>query len=355
MNEQKTVVVLGGYGAVGTAVCEELLRIFSARIVIAGRNLERGQRLAQQLGGQAEAVESNVEKPATYQELLAQASVVVNCVENNNFQIAEYCLANSAHYIDVSATVDVLNQLQTLDSAAKRVHKAVVSSVGVAPGLTNLLAGHALSRMGLLKRADIFVLLGLGERHGAAAIRWTLKQFGNKFSIMSNGAKKEVRAFADGMSTTMPKPFGRRTGYRFDFSDQHTLPTTLEIENVSTWLCFDSRLITKMLSLMAQLRLLSILPLWRWSDTIARVSHRFAMGGTQFAVQVDAVNKDGSERSFALVGDGEAQMTGVVAARVVEHLLNTSAPSGALHLEQVLDLKTLLGKLGDRLILTETE
>lgn len=78
MNEQKTVVVLGGYGAVGTAVCEELL---------------------------------------------AQASVVVNCVEYNNFEVAEYCLANSTDYIDVSATIDVLTQLQTLESAAKRANK----------------------------------------------------------------------------------------------------------------------------------------------------------------------------------------------------------------------------------------
>lgn len=34
-NEQMTVVVIGGYGAVGTAVCEELARTFADRSVSA--------------------------------------------------------------------------------------------------------------------------------------------------------------------------------------------------------------------------------------------------------------------------------------------------------------------------------
>ena len=45
-DELKTVLVLGGYGAVGNAVCEELVRMFDGRIVLAGRNLRRAEGLA---------------------------------------------------------------------------------------------------------------------------------------------------------------------------------------------------------------------------------------------------------------------------------------------------------------------
>jgi saccharopine dehydrogenase (NAD+, L-lysine-forming) len=352
-NEQSTILVLGGYGAVGTAVCEELAQAFDGRIVVAGRDIRRAELLARRLGERVEPVQLDAATPTTYQGVIARSNVVINCVEGNNLTVAEHCLASSVHYIDITATAEILDQLQTLDSAAKRANATVVSSVGVAPGLTNLLVHHAQSHSGPLKRADIFVLLGLGESHGAAAIRWTLKQFGHTFSIKTNGSWREVRAFGEGLSTKMPDPFGRRTAYRFDFSDQHTLPATLGVENVNTWLCFDSRVITKVLWFISKLRLLSVLPLWQWSNAIANFSRSFAVGGKQFAVQVDAVGSDGNERSYTLVGDGEARTTGVVAAHVAKYLLGSSAPPGVLHIEQLLKLETLLVALSDRVFLTE--
>ncbi|MBN7771358.1 saccharopine dehydrogenase NADP-binding domain-containing protein [Marinobacter daepoensis] len=351
-NEKETVVVLGGYGAVGAAVCEALA--LNCRVVVAGRDFAKAQHMARRLGEQAEAAQLDTTAPSTYRDLLKRASVVVNCVEHNNFAVAEQCLAHSVHYVDVSASADVISQLQTLDSSAKSANATVVFSVGVAPGLTNLLVDHAQSRLGPLKRADIFVLLGLGESHGAAAIQWTLKQFGHKFSVKTDGARKEVSAFCEGLSTTMPEPFGRRTGYRFDFSDQHTLPATLRIESVNTWLCFDSRAVTRILWCLAKSRLLSVLPLWRGSNTISKLSHWVPMGGTQFAVQVDAIGGNESPNRFTLTGDGEADVTGRVAAHVAGYLLSSSAPPGALHLEQLMNLETLLEMLGNRLFVTES-
>ena len=78
------------------------------------------------------------------------------------------------------------------------------------------------------------------------------------------------------------------------------------------------------------------------------------MGGTRFVVQVDAIGKNESQSRFALIGDGEAHTTGRVAAHVVEYVLSSYAPPGALHLEQLLNLETLLGMLEDGLSVTET-
>jgi saccharopine dehydrogenase (NAD+, L-lysine forming) len=349
-----SVVVLGGYGAVGRYACEELGRVFDGRIIIGGRDIQRGRLLARRLGERFEAVQVDVTEPSTYEDLLPRAAAVINCVEHDNFAIAKHCVASSAHYIDVSATAEILRRLQTLAPAARRTNATVLLSVGVAPGLTNLLAHHARSRLGLLERVDIFVLLGLREAHGEAAIRWTLKQFGEKFTTDSKGAGREVEPFREGLATRMPEPFGERTAYRFDFSDQHTLPATLGTRDVSTWLCFDSRAATRVLRLIGSSRLLRVLPLWRWSGAVARLVHRFAVGGTQFAVQVDAVAIAGGRGSFALVGDGEARTTGLVAANSAGHLLSSAVPSGVLHIEQLMDLDTLLSALGDSLALTET-
>lgn len=352
-HEYKTVLVLGGYGAVGSAVCEELKSIFPGRIVVAGRNLQKAQRLAQRLGERVEPAQVDAAEPSTYQDLLRRTSVVVNCVERNNFTVAEQCLAHSVHYIEVSATVQLLEQLQSLQPEAERANATAVLSVGVAPGLTNLLARYARSRLGPLAEADLFVLLGLGEVHGEAAIRWTLQNLGKRFPIVSGGIRSEMRSFGEGRSTKMPEPFGKRTAYRFDISDQHTLPHTLGIETVNTWLCFDSRLATHLLRLFVSLRLSSFLPLWRASGLIAKFSGWFKLGGTGFVVQVDATGVDGARGSFALTGDGEAQTTGLVAAHVAKHLLSSPVTPGILHIEQLLSLDALLSQVGDRLSLVE--
>lgn len=352
-DKQKTVVVIGGYGAVGSALCEELARSFSGRIVIAGRSYRRADLLARRLGERTEPAQLDASEPETYKDLLTRASLVINCVEGNNFAVAEQCLSKSVHYVDISAAADVINKLQTLDAAAKHAGATVACSVGVAPGLTNLLAHHAKARGGPLKSVDIFVLLGLGESHGGAAIQWTLKQLGETFLIKRDGNWIEVGALSERLSTEMPAPFGRRTAYRFNISDQHTLPETLRMENISTWLCFDSRAATNILRYISTLRLCSIFPIWRWSSSISKLSHWVAMGGTRFALQADAMGTDGHKRRFALVGDGEARTTGLVAARVAEHILQSAALPGTLHIEQLMNLEVILNTLGDQLTLTE--
>ncbi len=352
--EQKSVLVLGGYGAVGSAICEELASIFDGRIIVAGRNLRQAHRLVLRLGERIETAQLDAAELAKYHEVLSRTSVVVNCVEHNNLEVAKQCLAHSVHYVDISATIQILEQLQTLQSEAERANATAALSVGVAPGLTNLLAQHAQSHLGPLARIDLFVLLGLGDVHGVAAIRWTLRNLGQRFSILSDGIRKEVRSFGEGRSTRMPEPLGERTAYRFDFSDQHTLPATLGIKSASTWLCFDSRLATGVLWLLANSRLLSIIPFWRLSWLIAKLPRWFALGGTRFVIQVDATSASGRKGSFALMGDGEARTTGLVAAHVAKRLLSAPAAPGVLHIEQLLSLETLLSALNDRLCLAET-
>lgn len=350
----KDVLVLGGYGAVGSAVCKEISRLFDGRILIAGRNLQQAKKLAQRFGERGESVQLDVTDSATYQNLLDRVSVVVNCVECNNVEIARDCLARSTHYVEVSATFEILEQLQTLQQAAKLGNAMAVLSVGVAPGLTNLLALYAQSHLKQLSKAELFLLFGFGEKHGEAALRWTLKNLGQRFFVGLDGDRKEVYSFGEGRSATLPKPFGKRMAYRFNFSDQHTLPATLGIDSVNTWMCFDSRLATSFFSLMVNSGMASLLPLWHTSKLVAALSHWVTWGTTRFVIQVDVTAKDGKERSFALIGDGEARMTGIVAAHVAKHLLEAEVTPGIWHIEEILSLDRLLFDVGTRLSLIET-
>jgi hypothetical protein len=73
-----------------------------------------------------------------------------------------------------------------------------VLSVGLAPGVTNLLARHCADRSGGAE-VRIGVLLGAGERYGPASIEWTLDGFA------TIGPASRMR---------FPPPYGTRTVFR---------------------------------------------------------------------------------------------------------------------------------------------
>ncbi len=137
--------------------------------------------------------------------------------------------------------------------------------------------------------------------------------------------------------------YGRRRTYRFDFSDQHTVPQTLAVGSAATWLCFDSRLVTQAFACMARLGLTRLLRVDGLTKALAWAADHFPLGSTRFLVQADAVNHADQRASYAVYGDGEAFSTALVAAYVTARLLTRSIPPGVHHIEEVIGLEEVLG------------
>ncbi|MFF9984413.1 saccharopine dehydrogenase family protein [Streptomyces erythrochromogenes] len=222
------VLVVGGYGAVGTTVVSALDGWFPGRAVVAGRDETRARRL----GG----VRADVADPEGFRRTLeepADVAAVVLCVEPPDSRVARVCPERGVHLVDIGATRRLLDGVADLHGLAAGAGATAVLGVGVAPGLTNLLARRAHEAVGGAERIDLTVLLGAGERHGAEAVRWTVE------GLAAPPAGAPLR-------TALPG-HGRRTAHPFPFSDQHTLPRTLGIEQVTTRLCLDSKPLTSAL------------------------------------------------------------------------------------------------------------
>lgn len=104
----------------------------------------------------------------------------------------------------------MLARIETLDAGARQSGGLAVLSVGLAPGLTNLLVKAARDRCPEATGFRIGVLLGLGDSHGPAAIDWTLRSLGplrpeDILPLRFGGDRRAVPSIP------------------FDFSDQHAL------------------------------------------------------------------------------------------------------------------------------------
>ncbi|MFJ9425072.1 saccharopine dehydrogenase NADP-binding domain-containing protein [Streptomyces sp. NPDC101249] len=318
------ILVVGGHGAVGTVVVRALDAWFPGRVLPAGRDAARARRT----GG----VRVDVGDPDGFRRLLDRGGValVVLCVEPPDATVARLCLERGVGLVDVGATARLLDGVAALDGTARRAGAPAVLSVGVAPGLTNLLARRVHEAVGGADRVDLTLLLGAGERHGADALRWTV----------------------EGLATPVPgRParvglpdHGTRTAHPFPFSDQYTLPGTLGVPDVTTRLCLDSRPLTA--ALFALRRGGRARPAARPGvrRLLRDVMGRVHVGGDAFAVRADAWR---GERHAGLVLGGRAQsrVTGLVAAHVARAVLDGAVPAGVRHIEEVAALTGLPDRL----------
>ncbi len=312
------ILVIGGFGAVGRETAAALRRLLpGAEVVVAGRNPSRARLIPG-----ATAMRLDADGDNDIAGALESVDAVVMCAGLETARVARACLRRGIPYLDVSATAQQLGRLEVLDGMARDHDVTAVLSVGLAPGVTNLLARYCVERSGSGEVA-IGVLLGSGERHGPAAVRWTLDGLGDL-----DGSWK----------MRFPGPYGWRTIHRFPFSDQFTLPRTLGVEQVKTGLCLQARGTTTLLAAARHTAFFRLLQHPKVSDALLVVLTRVHLGGDGFAVTACS----GGVRA-SLTGRLESRATGLAAALVVARL--PSMPPGARHIEQLVDPADFLAEL----------
>jgi hypothetical protein len=156
------------------------------------------------------------------------------CLDVPQIELVRQCFQRGIHYVDLSAEYPILAAIGALDEVARKHGATAILSVGLVPGLSNLMARHSLRFVEHIQRFDSAIVIGLGEAHGTGATEWILSHLGD--------ARGKLRI-------DFPEPFGRRVVHRFAFSDQYTLPQTLPIDEAATWLAFDSRPVSQLMRL----------------------------------------------------------------------------------------------------------
>jgi predicted thioesterase len=308
-------LILGGYGAVGREAAAALVAhaaasVADTTVVVAGRRPERARPVPGTTSIRVDLTDLDQVEAA-----LDGVDAVLMCAEINNARIARACLDRGIGYVDVSATPSVLAQIEALGTHGGA---PAVLSVGIAPGVSNLLARHVAERApGAPVR--IGVLLGSGERHGTAAIGWTVDGLGRE---------------SGSWTTDFPPPYGRRTVYRFPFSDQHTLG----LPDVRTGLALDTRAATAMLGAANRPAVASFLRRPAVRGLTDRLFGGLRLGGDGFAVTAEA---GGVRASFT--GRRQTRATALVAAHVIRRL--PGLPSGVAHLENLVDPEEFLTPL----------
>lgn len=344
-------MLVGGYGQVGQLIAERLAPSFPDCLVIVGRSLDKAAACATRIGSGAtgRAFDVNSRNLGSY---LADVALVLVCLDQAGTRFVEQCLSRGIDYLDVTASYEFLRRVSALDSLAKRSGAIAVLSVGVAPGLTNLIAAEAVKAMGHTNRIDIFIQLGLGDRHGKAAIAWMIDNLDATYDVREAGQHLPVRSFGESRRVRFPGQRAASIAYRFNFSDQQVLTRTLNVPSVSTWVCFNSRFLTWLLAAGVRAGLARQIRKPGWRAAAIWLFRNVHVGSDVCAVAVRAAGKTKQgDRTLELsvVGRNEALMTAVVAAEAARQMLSAELGVGVFHSEQIIALDSVVSALKDEL------
>jgi len=153
-----TTAVCLGAGMVGRLLAADLARERGVRVVALDRSassLERARALAGRMGVEVETGEADLSDPAAIARAIEDADVVCGALASHlGFAALEaVCRAGKA-YVDISfMEEDALEH----DALAKERGARAVVDMGVAPGMSNLLAGEVARELSPCRRLRIFV------------------------------------------------------------------------------------------------------------------------------------------------------------------------------------------------------
>ncbi|MNJ36325.1 Saccharopine dehydrogenase [compost metagenome] len=347
------ILVIGGYGKVGQTICNILGQEHPGKVIAAGRSLKKAVTFCDTTEGRVRPLQLDITAPLD-PVLLENTSVVVMCLDQNDMHVVEHCAKTGTHYIDITASFQLLSQIASRDAMFRESGATALMSIGLAPGITNLMVSEAHGHIGHHEQSDISIMLGLGEAHGQAAMDWTVAGMNESYTVIEQGNSRAVESFTEGKVVDFGGRWGKRKAYRFNFCDQHVLPHTLSIPTVSTRLCLDSRWITVMLAVFKKLGGMRLLKYRSVSNTVIAMMGWFAGGKPQFSVKVDSWGYQAGDTSKRvhieqfLHGLREAEITAIVAASVIESVYHGNKPHGAYHIEQLFTLHDLLSTIGSK-------
>jgi hypothetical protein len=186
--------VIGGYGAVGSAVVRRLHRAGIHPLLVAGRDPARAEALIAALpadGLEVAAAAVDLSDPGSLDRFAAGCRLIVNCAGPSYRvldTVARAARQHGADYIDAAGDDPVHHLLQADAGAARRAdagHVAVLSA-GALPGLSSLLPRALAARTPDAVALDAYVggvapltpaaagdvLLARGPEHGTPAAAW---------------------------------------------------------------------------------------------------------------------------------------------------------------------------------------
>ncbi|WP_250655095.1 saccharopine dehydrogenase NADP-binding domain-containing protein [Alkalimarinus coralli] len=286
----KTVLILGGYGNFGKRIAENLKDVADAKLLIAGRSLDKATQLAEQLQQESRAtikpIALDINKEDFEERLKAIAPHIVihtgGPFQGQDYRVPQSCINIGAHYIDLADDRRFVCDIKTLDASAKRKGVLLVSGASSVPGLSSTVVEHYQHLFSSINSIDIAIAPGNKAERGEATVKAILSYTGRPFKVFSKGRWGNVYGWMNPRKVDFGDNVGQRWLANVDVPELELFP---ERYSVKDFVRFQAGLELWSLHLpmvaMAYLAKIKLVKSWApLSKLIVRMSELFLPFGT---------------------------------------------------------------------------
>ena len=223
-------VLIVGCGNIGSVSAEDLAKgISSIQVVVADKSETRAKEVAERIGkGNVSWIQIDVTNPSELANALKDFDLVMGFLPGKlGYRLTKACIDAGKDLVDVSYMAE--NPLTLIDDAIK-ANVTIVPDCGLAPGISNILVGHAVSELDKVQAVYIMVG-GLPEKPVPPldyVITWSpenlIDEYKRKARIVKEGKIIEVEALT-GLEEVEFPGFGKLEAFYTD--GLRTLPQTI--------------------------------------------------------------------------------------------------------------------------------
>jgi hypothetical protein len=213
MTMTKRVLLVGGYGNFGTHIAERLAPETGLTLIIAGRSGDKARDLAQRLGTEWARVDIAHDLDRSITD--TRADILIHTsgpFQTQGYEVAEACIRNRVHYLDLADARRFVVQIGRLNDAARAADVLVVSGASTVPGLTSAVLAKHVGAFQRLDSIDFGIATAQKTSRGLATVEAVLSYAGKPFTTMRKGRMRQVYGWQDLSWRKMPglgwRPFG---------------------------------------------------------------------------------------------------------------------------------------------------
>lgn len=317
------VVVLGGAGDMGSEAVRDLNNNPDVeKVIIADLNIEKAEKLAEQLGEKCEAVYVNANDEENLISVIKKGDVALSCIGpfyKFEKKVALSSIKAGVNYISICDDFDAVEEVLELDTLAKEKNVTVLTGVGWTPGISNILAVRGIQQMDKAEEINISWAGDAEDAEGLAVIKHTYHIFTGKIKTFIDGEEKLIDAGSGKEIVEFLPPIGKIPVYHLGHPEPVTIPrfipgiktVTLKGGITPTWLNGLTKVIVK----------LNLTSTPQKRDKIASITKKvmnlLSLGGLKISgLRVDVRGeKDGKKVHYVYrVVDNMRRLTGIPAA-----------------------------------------
>lgn len=229
--QSTTLLILGGYGNTGRLLAQLLLQETDARLVLAGRTVEKAGATAAEFndqfdGQRVSAGYADASDVASLEKAFAGVDLVIVASSTAKYarEVATAALAAGIDYLDIQYSTDKIAVLKSMSAEIERAGRCFITDGGFHPGLPAALVRYVAPRFDRLEKANVGSVIKLDWpdfEMAEATVQELLEEIDDFATLVFKDGRWQKARFL-GMLDTLSMDFGG------EFGKQYCMPMFLE-------------------------------------------------------------------------------------------------------------------------------